>query len=200
MSKIKFDQDSYYHIFNRVIGWEKLFLTEDDYYYFKKKLDKFIIPIANIYAYCLMPTHFHLVIKTKSYNEIIVEKSNNSINCFDTGFNNLFNSYVRSFNKAHHRHGKLFQQSFKHKIIDNDDQLLWTIYYVHRNPVHHDYVKSCDKWKHSSYSDILYNRKDLIDYSKIIEIFNGLDSLVTFTETMTNDYKIEKLINDYNHK
>jgi hypothetical protein len=46
----------------------------------------------------------------------------------------------------------------------------------------------------------LYNKKDLIDYNNIIELFNGLDSLITYTETMTNEYKKEKLINDFDQR
>lgn len=197
MSKIKFDQNTFYHIYNRSIDWEKLFISEDDYFYFKKKLDKFITPIADIYAYCLLPTHFHLVIRTKQLDEI---ESKLDMDCFDKAFNNLFNSYVRSFNKAHHRHGRLFQQSFKYKIIKDEDQLLWTTFYTHRNPVHHGYVEKCYDWEYSSYNDLLHNQKDLIDYGSIIGLHSGLDSLISFTEDMTNEYKKEKLINDFDQR
>ncbi|MBN2730712.1 MAG: hypothetical protein JXR53_15915, partial [Bacteroidales bacterium] len=60
-----FESGNYYHVYNRAIGGEKLFLEKENYEYFLFKWQEFINPIADIYAYCLMPNHFHFLLKLK---------------------------------------------------------------------------------------------------------------------------------------
>lgn len=54
-----------YHIFNRAIGNELLFASDDNYKFFLEKYGKFIFPVADTYCYCLMPNHFHILLKIK---------------------------------------------------------------------------------------------------------------------------------------
>lgn len=60
-----------YHIYNHANGNENLFRNPANYSYFLEKYSEYIYPIAETYAYCLMPNHFHLMIKVRSENEII---------------------------------------------------------------------------------------------------------------------------------
>lgn len=62
---------NYYHIYNRANGSERLFLSDDNYRFFLKKYLQHIEPIVNTYCYCLMPNHFHLLVKVKSEDELI---------------------------------------------------------------------------------------------------------------------------------
>ncbi len=59
-----------YHVFNRANNYENLFIEEKNYSYFIKLMSKYLLPIADIYAYCLMPNHFHFVLKIKSVDEL----------------------------------------------------------------------------------------------------------------------------------
>lgn len=61
----------FYHIFNRGINGTTTFLSEDNYRYFLTKVKQHIVPFADIYAYCIMPNHFHFIIKLKSPDEIL---------------------------------------------------------------------------------------------------------------------------------
>ncbi|MCB0410774.1 MAG: transposase, partial [Flavobacteriales bacterium] len=61
----------YYHIYNRANGFENLFVNEGNYNFFLEKVKHHLSPILNIYAYCLMPNHFHLLVEIKSKEEII---------------------------------------------------------------------------------------------------------------------------------
>jgi len=59
-----------YHIYNRGNNHENLFYTEENYHYFLKLYDKYLSAIFDTYCYCLMPNHFHLLVRVKEENEI----------------------------------------------------------------------------------------------------------------------------------
>ena len=63
--------DSFYHIYNRGINGENIFKQERNYSYFLKKYALYIEPVAETYAYCLLKNHFHLLIRTRSEEEIL---------------------------------------------------------------------------------------------------------------------------------
>lgn len=64
------EEDQYYHIYNRANGNEKIFVEKDNYRYFMDKYKQHINPIADTYCYCLMPNHFHFLIRIKTENEV----------------------------------------------------------------------------------------------------------------------------------
>lgn len=68
-----------YHIFNHANGFENIFMEDENYRFFLEKYQQYIKPIAETYAYCLMPNHFHLVIRIRR-REIIDEIIQNKIN------------------------------------------------------------------------------------------------------------------------
>ncbi len=97
-----------YHIYNKAVGSELLFKADTDYKHFLKKLARFILPIANLYAYCLIPNHFHLLLKIKEPDEIPELKKINEDDYsryLTHVFGNFFNSYSKSFNKMYNRNG-----------------------------------------------------------------------------------------------
>jgi len=101
--------DSSFHIFNHANGFENVFKHEANYYFFMDKYWKYIGPIAETYAYCLMPNHFHLVIrirKREAIEELIRNKNKSSKN------NNFSNS--NNFSKVSNpeRSGNLSSTEF----------------------------------------------------------------------------------------
>jgi putative transposase len=60
-----------YHIYNRANGKENLFITEENYVFFLQKFSRFILPIAEVYSYCLLPNHFHFLLRIKTIEETI---------------------------------------------------------------------------------------------------------------------------------
>lgn len=76
-----------------------------------------------IYAFALMPNHFHLLIK---------QLEENGINKFVSNFQN---SYAKYYNLKNNRDGFLFKNQFKAKWIESDEQFLHTSRYIHLNPV-----------------------------------------------------------------
>ena len=61
---------NYYHIYNRGIAKANLFYKNGNYEHFLNLYKKYIDPIADTYAYCLMPNHFHLLVRIKEEEEI----------------------------------------------------------------------------------------------------------------------------------
>ena len=63
--------EHFYHIFNRGINGEDLFKRERNYLFFLKRYAKYIEPIADTFAYCLLKNHFHFMIRTLDAETII---------------------------------------------------------------------------------------------------------------------------------
>jgi len=99
--------------------------------------------IVRILAYCLMPTHLHLILQ---------QKQESGISKF---MSRIQNSYARFFNLRHVRKGPLWQGRFKRIWIENDLHLLHETRYVHLNPVTAYLVEDPAAWPHSSYGEYL---------------------------------------------
>jgi putative transposase len=95
MNPIPFEEGRFYHIFNRGNNKENLFIEEKNYSYFLQKLRQHILPICNLYAYCLMPNHFHLVLQIKENGALPNEYSLGKKKLHQP-FSNFFNPPSRS--------------------------------------------------------------------------------------------------------
>lgn len=106
---IPIEADYFYHIYNRGINGEVIFKTAKNYQFFLNKLKDNLLSVCDIYAYCLMPNHFHLLVKIKNdqyLNEVTNHQNKDlkkglhaSQNLFSKQFANVFNSYSQAFNK-----------------------------------------------------------------------------------------------------
>jgi len=179
-------EDSFYHIYNRANGNEKLFLSDNNYHYFLKQWVKYINPIAETYAYCLIPNHFHFVIKIRTEKEISFNlgfSEKQPFGKFQTfqkllskQFSNFFSSYTQAFNKMHGRKGSLFTPNFKKKIITDDEYLRQVILYVHLNPVKHQVTKDFDNYSYASFSSIRSDKSTLLKREEVIALFDDKDN------------------------
>lgn len=142
--KFSFSVGEYYHIYNRGVDKRNIFTNKEDYFRFHKmlyvangtkpvsykliqglplnKIDKGKNLVA-IGAYCLMPNHFHILVKE------IVE---GGMSAFAA---KLSTGYSMYFNKKYDRTGSLFQGTFKAEHVDNDEYLKYLFAYIHLNPV-----------------------------------------------------------------
>jgi putative transposase len=181
---ILLESDRYYHIYNHANGSDDIFTCEENYMFFLKKYEEHIGPIANTYAYCLMPNHFHLLVKIKDEKEIgtVVINTTHNLTGFQNlsgyekfiskQFSNLFNSYTKALNKQTQRMGNLFQRPFKRKIIDTEQYLKQLIIYIHTNPVHHGFTANAASWKYSSYNIIIGDEKTNLKRNEVISLFD----------------------------
>lgn len=178
-----------YHIFNRAIGDEKLFKEERNYGFFLQKYKQHILPVADTFSFCLLPNHFHFLIRIKDEGKI----SNHYLNSkkkelrFELlsdfimeRFGNLFNSYAKSYNKEYKKKGKLFLDTMKRVEIQNEAQFGSEIFYVHKNPVHHNYCEKIEDWKWSSYHSLLSESDTLLLRRDVIEWFGSRERFIDF--------------------
>ena len=194
---------STYHLFNHANGRENLFLEPKNYDFFLGRLSLHVLPVAHIYAYCLMPNHFHLLLKIRDEQELTTyflqkEVSAESVSDFlqqtavkqineevlikkiSKSFSNLFNSYTQAFNKMYDRRGSLFIPNMKRDEVTNDGSFCKVVHYIHANPVHHQFVKAIDKWPHSSYRILLSKAVTKLDREYVLNIFGGLDWFIKY--------------------
>ena len=87
------EYEKYYHIYNCGINGCNLFNEAGNYTYFLNLYNKYLSPIADTYAWVLMPNHFHLLVKIKCEVDILDSLSTSSSSNL-TGFENLFDEYV----------------------------------------------------------------------------------------------------------
>lgn len=165
--------EKFYHIYNRACGFDKLFLSDSNFRFFLERFVENLKGHVTLYAYCLMPNHFHFLVKTKNLG--LME---NPGQMYSKKFKNFFISYAKSFNKFNKRKGNLFSQNFKKKEIDSIEYLRSVILYIHQNPVKHGYVNKIDEWKYSSYKEIISGNSIYCqENSEMIEWFRSFEIL-----------------------
>jgi len=102
---------------------------------------------VQIICYCIMPTHFHLILRQQKDGGI------------STFLGNLQNSYARYFNLKYKRKGPLWESRFKNILIQTDEQLIHLTRYIHLNPVTANLVERPQDWRFSSYNEYLQQAK-----------------------------------------
>ena len=155
--KGQFIQGQYFHIYNHAINDELLFREDEDYIYF---LEKFKLKLkkypTSVFAYCLMPNHFHFLLRQDSNKPIYKI------------FNDLNNSYVPHYNFKYNRKGRLYRSTLKHINIKKDNYLIYLCQYIHYNPVKAGLVKKISRWKYSNYLEWIGFRNSLLFNNEIL--------------------------------
>lgn len=167
MKSIKLESGSFYHIYNRGNNSEVIFRELENYLYFLKLLKKHINPVADIYAYCLLNNHFHCLIRIKENEDSTSNK--NPIQMFS----NLFNAYTKAFNKKYNRTGKLFEERFKKKKIEDDFYLTGLIFYIHANPQNHGVCADFRTYPYSSFASLISDKETDLKRNEVLNWFGG---------------------------
>jgi REP element-mobilizing transposase RayT len=175
-----------YHIYNRGINRETIFIEERDFHYFLKLYEKHIVPIANTFAYCLLGNHFHFLLRIKNQDEIEPE----SIKSPSQHFSNLFNAYAKAINKAYERTGSLFQRPFRRKEIVSKAYFTRLLVYIHRNPQKHGFVDDFRDWPFSSYHLLTSHNPTPLARE---ETLNWFGDLATFEELHLTEPDLQPL-------
>lgn len=173
-----------YHIILRGINKEKISIDERDKYKIIKELKRTKEKYKyEIYAYCLMSNHVHLLIKDNQGN---ISKAMQSFAV----------AYSAYFNKKYDRVGHLFQNRFHSRCVENESYLLNVQRYIHRNPEKAGISKT-EEYKWSSYKEYI-DISDITDTKFILSILgeNTKEAKRVFESFNTNQYVIEE-INDF---
>ncbi|CAB5079155.1 hypothetical protein D3OALGA1CA_4324 [Olavius algarvensis associated proteobacterium Delta 3] len=133
-----------YHVFSRGNESQRIFLTDADRHSFLNILGRMSERFnTDIFAFVLMDTHYHLLIRTPEAN------LSKSMQWFGT-------TYTIQFNIRHSRKGHLFQGRYKSILVENDAYLLRLSYYIHRNPMRAGLVYRLVNYRWSSYPAYAY--------------------------------------------
>lgn len=180
----------FYHVYNRGNNKGLIFCCESDYRAFLIRLkiaigqnvskgifDKQRVRITSfgpkdftILAYCLMPNHYHFLIRQNT--DIGIDKL----------IHRVVTSYAKYYNTKHERVGNLFQDAFKAKIVDTDSYLTYVSAYIHNNPV------EPLVYAYSSFFDYIGKRNGTIcDTSFLLKNFNSSkENYRTFVANFNN--------------
>lgn len=191
----EYEAGSCYHIYNRGVNKQSIFENGKDYKVFLSYLEFYLDPLLDfdsntdlrglsswvkvspskvlknyngeitLFAYCLMPNHFHLMVKQNSEHGI------------ESFMRSLSTKYVRYYNSRYKRVGPLFQGPYKAVKIDNEYQFVYLSKYIHRNPIDlrdsGDSPRRLSKYKYSSYGNYLrLFTQSWINTSEILELFS----------------------------
>ncbi|MBX2920750.1 MAG: hypothetical protein KF746_01060 [Chitinophagaceae bacterium] len=174
-----------YHILSRAVGNEQLFLTEENYCFFLERYKKYVSPIADTYCYSLLPNHFHFLVKIKE-EPAIFRLPDKQIPpeqlpaMIMLQFSKLLNSYAKAYNKANSRKGSLFIDFLRRGAIEKEEQFGATVFYIHKNPVHHGYCKAMEDWKWSSYNTMFSQKPTMLLRDEVLDWFGGLKSFTDY--------------------
>ena len=163
----------YYHFYDRSNNNEIIFKEDRNYLFFLEHYKQYMEQYVSTIAYCLMPTHFHFLIKVTTTN-IAPLKINIAA---------LLSGYTKTLNKSFDRHGSLFQPHSKAKEIDDLSYLLTVMSYIHQNPLRAGLAKHIGDWKYSSYPALAgLQQESFIDQNFIREHFPSTEAFKKYSE------------------
>lgn len=153
----------YYHIYNRGNNRQSIFFQPQNYLYFLRNMKRYLVPLANVTAYCLMPTHYHILVKVQT-SDVSLSRA----------MMRLSVSYTKAINKRFERVGSLFQGQFQAKPVQSYHHLLNVCIYLHANPVKDGLVTDPADWVYSNYLEWLGQRDGtLVDRKFMQEHFGS---------------------------
>ena len=145
----------YYHLYNRGNNRGRIFYERENYVFFLRRLRKYLIPVLDIVAYCLMSTHYHLLVLLKEAD------LSHRMQLFSI-------SYTKAMNKRYDRIGALFQGSFRAIHVNQNNYLVHLSRYIHLNPVVAGLVERPEDWEFSSYREYIGVRSGTLPAPEIV--------------------------------
>ena len=173
-----------YHIYNQGNNRQKIFFNRENYFFFLGKMKEYIMPYADIMAWCLMPNHFHWMVyvrETDIFRSRGATQSRTPTISDNISFNKsigiLLASYTRAINNQENITGSLFREKTNAECLTAFNGITPSFYntefgtimnitdpekeypqicfnYIHNNPVKAGLVKSAEDWEFSSFQDI----------------------------------------------
>jgi len=177
-------QGNCYHLYNRGINRGKIFFSDRNYLYLLEKIRNTYNDYGiGIIAYCLMPNHYHFLVKQITERPV------------SDWIKTLFVGYVQAINKEQKRKGTLFEGRVKSKFIDKEEYLIHLVRYIHSNPVRAGLVSELEEWQYSNYLEWIGLRKGVLFDKSILQMyFENHHDYHEFVESYVhNKREIERL-------
>ncbi len=150
-----------YHVYNRGNQRQRIFFTRDNYLFFLQKVRQYWLPCCDILCYCLMPNHFHFLIRTHEKTVLPYGNQEGPVRWtqFSRSTQQILTRYTRALQKQEHFTGSLFTQNTKAKRVSSEwsweDYTLWCFLYILQNPQKAGLVVRPEDWEFSAYRDFV---------------------------------------------
>ncbi len=186
----EFEKDGIYHVYNLGVAKKNIFLNSDDYNIFLYYLNTYLLPLdkalarypdlplrlqirnlnkeVEILAYCLMPNHFHLLLKTKTRDGITKL------------LRQLTSAYTGYFNRKYDNEGPIMQGKYKSVRVTKDEQLIHVARYIHLNPTTAFLVDKPSDYKWSSHNEYLKEEQNLCSKNLVMGFFSSIEAYEKF--------------------
>lgn len=180
---MEFSPGNIYHVYNQGNNRRRLFLSAPgDYNLFIKLIREKLVPHVDLISYCLMPNHFHFMLKTDHRCGLNGRDGCVMTNPVSKGIQHLLSGYTRIINKRNGSSGSMFRQGTHARLLDNpattgssdfnrSDDLLNCFLYIHRNPLKAGLVDHLSRWPYSSYMEYAgIGKVSLVDKSLALDL------------------------------
>ncbi len=199
----KLDMKGYYHVYNKTVSGIKLFKDKNDYETFLTKFNDYLGKYIEVYAYVLMPNHFHFLIKVKNEQTILnisiieqTKKSNELSKCeihindfMVDQFRRWLSSYSIIYKNKYNHDGSIFMRRFKRIESVGLNRNIYWLTYIHHNPIHHHYCTNYADWVYSSYNAYLsLNATKLCKKEVLNNWFSSNEDFLMYHE----EFKLDK--------
>jgi putative transposase len=199
----KFEYGQMYHIYNRAVSNRNLFESDNDYKRFLLKHDEYFHTYFDTMAYCLMPNHFHFLVKLKSKKSILSKIHLLDSNILDefikdeVSINDVILNFIRRFYSSHAIYinrrlkirGPLFVKRFKRVTVDPSKKLQYLVAYIHHNPIHHGFTRHYADWVYSSYNSYYSERPSRLSRPSVLADFGSLEDFTIYHQQFQIDFR-----------
>lgn len=194
----QFGPGEYYHVYNRGNDKSNVFLDDQDFNFFILRLRQNLFPDEktqnrlqplppnsfSIISYCLMPNHFHLLLRQ-------------NLNIPTTKLlTKVCTSYSMYFNKKYNHIGHVFQDQYKQINVNDDSYLVWLSLYIHQNPKVAGLIINPADYKWSSCAYFIGAKNNLLCDKEII---SSRYSNAEYSELLESSYETVKSKKDIEH-
>ena len=174
-----------YHIYNRGNNHQKVFFKSSDYLLFLEKMAKYLTDYCSIYAYVLIPNHYHILLRVNDDLET---------NEWSKHFLKFSLSYTNKINFQEKRNGSLFLSHFKRIHVDTEDYLKRLIFYIHNNPVKHGLVDDYKLYPYSSYNSIISHKPTRLARTEVLGLFENKEGYTSYHKFLHDEAIIKKFL------
>jgi REP element-mobilizing transposase RayT len=182
--KVTFQAGQIYHLYNRGVDRQPIFFCAENWGFMLRLFRRYFVPeLVDVLAYCLMPNHYHLMVRLK-----VDDFSKQVMQPWGV-------SYTKAVNKQQDRVGPIFQGPFQAVHVSRDEQLMHLSRYIHRNPVDAGLVATPAEWSFSSYKDYIGLRLGTLPQpDDVLALFPSREDYRQFVEEDQDSSVIAQLL------